>query len=344
MYQHLSLEEREKIFCLKEQGISLQDIGRQLKRNVGTISRELARNKTGKGHNSREYLKFSYLPCKAQTKAEKRGLKQRQKAPLKNPLVFCYVRTHLKPPYSWTPDEISGRLPLDYPDQTISYETIYRYIYSAEGRKYKLWQYLVLGRKKRMQKNGRSVHRDGKIPGAISIDLRPEVVSLRSRVGDWETDNIIGKQTDKTALSVTIERVTRYTIITRLQNRLAVTKKEALVRRLGVFPQQIRLTLTTDNGSENSHHQTISEELKLTMYFCHAYHSWEKGGVENMNQRIRRHIPKGVSIDTLTDSQITEIEYRLNSTPRKCLNYLTPYEKMDQVLFTLQPKSVALPL
>ncbi len=191
-----------------------------------------------------------------------------------------------------------------------------------------------MGRKKRMKKLGRSVRRDasGKIPGSISIDLRPEVVSLRSRVGDWETDNIIGKLTDKSALSVTVERVTKLTLITKLLDRLAVTKRDALIRRLGIFPKEIRLTLTTDNGSENSLHKQISEELELLMFFCHAYHSWEKGTVENTNGRIRRYIPKGISIDTFSEEYIREVERRLNSTPRKCLGYLTPYEKMSQVL------------
>jgi len=185
-----------------------------------------------------------------------------------------------------------------------------------------------------MKKLGRSVRRDasGKIPGSISIDLRPEVVSLRSRVGDWETDNIIGKLTDKSALSVTVERVTKLTLITKLLDRLAVTKRDALIRRLGIFPKEIRLTLTTDNGSENSLHKQISEELELLMFFCHAYHSWEKGTVENTNGRIRRYIPKGISIDTFSEEYIREVERRLNSTPRKCLGYLTPYEKMSQVL------------
>ena len=343
-YKHLSLEEREHIFGLKSQGFSLQDIAKKLKRNVGTISRELNRNKTGHGKVSNEYLSFEYIPCKAQAKSEKRACKQRQKAPLKNPKVFLYVREHLKPPFSWTPDEIAGRIKLVHPEEEISYETIYRYIYSKPARKFKLWQYLTLGRKKRMKKNGRSVQRDSKIPGSISIDLRPEVVSLRSRVGDWETDNIIGKLTDKTALSVTVERLSRLTILTKLENRLAVTKKDALVRRLGIFPQEARLTLTTDNGSENSQHLQISSDLKLTMYFCHAYHSWEKGGVENMNKRIRKFVPKGKSIDDISEEEIKEIEFRLNSTPRKCLNYLTPYEKMNELLSALPVNTVALPL
>ena len=321
-FKHLSLEEREKFFAWKTQGVSLREIGRRLDRPHSTFARELKRNKTGHGRCSNEYLSMVYLPCQAQRKADRRGFRQRYKAPLKNPQTFLFVRENLRA--GLTPDEIAGRLPLIHPGESISYETIYRYIYSKKMRRYKYWQYLTLGRKKRMKKNGRSVHRDSKIPGSISIDLRPEIVSSRSRVGDWETDNIIGKQTDKTALSVTVERVTRLTLLTRLSDRLAVTKRDALVRRLGIFPGKIRLTLTADNGSENSLHKQISQELQLLMFFCHAYHSWEKGTVENTNGRIRRFIPKGKSIDDLTDKQIKQVEIRLNSTPRKCLGYLTP--------------------
>lgn len=274
----------------------------------------------------------AYIPCRAQRLSEKRGWRQRCHAPLKNPTVFLFVREHLREGLS--PDAIAGRLPLVHPGERISYETIYRYIYSKRMRRYHYWQYLTRGRKTRRRKLGRGVRRErsGKIPGAISIDLRPEVVNLRSRVGDWETDNIIGKQTDKTALSVTVERVTKLTLLTRLSDRLAVTKKDALVRRLGVFPHKVRLTLTTDNGSENTLHKEITQELQLLMFFCHAYHSWEKGTVENTNGRIRRYIPKGMSIDDFSDAYILAVERRLNATPRKCLGYLTPYEKMSQVL------------
>ena len=319
------MEEREKLYALKEQGLSLREIGRRLNRYHTSLSDEL-RNNAPYG--------AEYIPCRAQRLSDKRTRRQRCHAPLKNPLVFLYVRVHLRNPYNWTPDQIAGRLKLDHPGYSISYEAIYRYIYSRRMRRYKYWEYLTLGRKKRMKKEGRGVRRDssGKIPGSISIDLRPEVVSLRSRVGDWETDNIIGKLTDKTALSVTVERVTKLTLLTKLLDRLAVTKSNALVKRLEVFPKEMRLTLTTDNGSENSCHQEISKQLDLLMFFCHAYHSWEKGTVENQNGRIRRYIPKGISIDIFPEEYIRMVERRLNSTPRKCLGYLTPYEKMNQVL------------
>lgn len=315
------MEEREKLFAFRSQGLSLREIGRRLGRDHTSLSDEL-RNNAPYG--------AEYIPCRAQRLSDKRGWRQRCHAPLKNPQVFLFVREHLRE--GWSPDAIAGRLPLVHPGYSVSYETIYRYIYSRRMKRFEYWQYLTLGRKKRMKKLGRSVHRDSKIPGSISIDLRPEVVNLRSRVGDWETDNIIGQQTDKTALSVTVERLTKLTLLTKLLDRLAVTKRDALVRRLGVFPKEIRLTLTTDNGAENSNHKEISEALNLLMFFCHAYHSWEKGTVENTNGRIRRYIPKGISIDIFPEEYIKEVERRINSTPRKCLGYLTPYEKMNQVL------------
>ena len=164
---------------------------------------------------------------------------------------------------------------------------------------------------------GRKVSRHGKIPFAVSIEQRPKSILGRRRIGHWETDNIIGRQTDKTALSVTVERKTRFTVLTKLVDRKAITKTMAVITRLNSYP---RRTLTADNGKENSHHRTISQELHMLMYFCHSYASWEKGSVENMNGRIRRFIPKGISIDA--------IEHSLNNTPRKCLAFKTPYEMM----------------
>lgn len=330
-YQHLSLEEREKLYALKSQGISLREIGRILNRSDATIGRELKRNKTGIGKRSNEYLIFQYVPCKANLKALKRGVKQRTKAPLKETLIWLFVREHLRKPFSWTPEEISGRLPKIHLDKSICTESIYQYIYSRKARACKFWELLPCGRKKRMKKGGRSVQRASKIPNAVSIDQRPEIVDLRTRIGDWETDNVIGKQTDKTALSVTVERLTKLTLLS-LTNKSADSKTRSLISRLSAFPNTARMTLTTDNGAENNNHQELKQSLGLDVYFCHAYHSWEKGTVENTNGRIRRFIPKGLSLDNLTEEQIRELEYRLNSTPRKCLQYLTPYEKMLEVI------------
>ena len=330
-YKHLSLEEREKLFVLHNLGMSLRKIAEILGRSDSTLGRELKRNKTGIGKQSREYLVFQYVPCRAQRKAERRALKQRTKAPLKEPLIFLYVREHLRKPYWWSPEIIAGRLAKDFPGKLITKETIYRYIYARQNRQSKLWQYLTLGRKKRMATLGRKVRHNGKIPNAVSIDLRPVEVGLRTSAGHWETDNVVGKQIDKTVLSVTVERLTRLTVMS-LTNRTTNGKSQAVIDRLKVFPQTFRSTITADNGKEMTNHEVISRSLGMSTYFCHAYHSWEKGTVENTNGRIRRFIPKGVSLDHYTEEEIRAFERHLNSTPRKCLDFLTPYEKMMEVL------------
>ena len=324
-YQQLTLEEREIIYGMLLQGKTLRSIGEKLRRSHSSISRELRRNiKYGN-----EYFKNEYLPSKAQKLAEKRAAKQRYKAPLKNPKTFVYVRKHLRED-GWSPETIAGRISIDHPELSICHETIYQYIYAKriKSRGMHLEQYLTLKRKKRMRQNGRSVRRHSKIPEAVSIDLRPKAIEKRTQIGHWETDNVIGKQTDKTALSVTVERKTRLTIITKLQDRTAATKTRALIKRLQAH---ISRTLTTDNGAENTNHKQIADALDLAMYFCHPYHSWEKGTVENTNGRIRRYIPKGVSIDTLSDEYIVALEEKMNNTPRKCLQYLTPYEMMQKL-------------
>jgi IS30 family transposase len=328
-YTQLSLAEREIIYGMIRQSKSFRAIGKKLGRSHTSISRELRRNiKYGN-----EYFKNEYLPCKAQGLAEKRIVKQRYKAPLKNPAVFLYVRKHLRAPFGWSPETIAGRLRIDYPELSICHETIYQYIYNKKKttKAMQLQQYLVLKRKKRMKQNGRSVHKLSKIPEAVSIDLRPKVVERRKQTGHWETDNIIGKQTDKSALSVTVERVIRLTLINKLWDRSAATKTATVGKRLNQFPDKFKRTVTADNGSENTNHKELTALTDMLVFFCHAYHSWERGTVENTNGIIRRYIPKGISIDTLTDEYIEALEYKLNSTPKKCLHYLTPYEMMHKL-------------
>jgi IS30 family transposase len=330
IYKHLSLEERERLYALHEQGISLREIARKINRSQSSLTRELRRNV----RYGIEYFGNEYIPCIAEELAQKRAKGQRKKASLKNPTIYLYVRKHLRKD-KWSPETIAGRLKKDHPGESITKETIYRYIYSKQFKprgngviKPKpLSAYLPLARKKRMQLNGRRVFRHGRIPFAVSIEKRSKTVLGRKRIGHWETDNVIGRQTDKTALSVTVERKTRFTLITKLSNRSAQVKAAAVITRLKDYP---RKTLTADNGKENTYHQLIAKELDLLMYFCHTYASWERGTNENTNGRIRRFIPKGISIDTISEETIAAIEYKLNHTPRKCLQFLTPYEIMTK--------------
>jgi IS30 family transposase len=316
--------EREIMFGLLVKKKSLRYIAKKIGRHHTTLSRELDRNvKYGR----------KYIPCVADKFASRKALRQRFRAALKNPFVFVYVREKLR--LGWSPEIISGRIEKDYPGESINPETIYKYIYSKKTKREKLWKYLESGRKKRRVKTGRKVQRISRIKGATSIDLRPKSVNKRKISGHWETDNMEGVKTDNKVLSITLERVTRVTLLTKLKNRKSITKSKAVITRVGEYPDVVKLSLTADNGPENTKHRMISNKLGIPVYFCHAYHSWEKGSVENRIKRIRRVLPKGESLDNITEEKIRQIENWLNSTPMKVLDYMTPYEKMQEVLVRL---------
>lgn len=320
-FKHLSLEERELMYGLLQKGYSHRQIATKLNRSQSSISRELKRN-TRYGNE--------YIPCHAQRRYERESAKQRYQAPLKGPEIYLYVRERLR--LGWSPEIISGRIGMYIKGSSIDKETIYRYIYSKRARRYKLWTYLSCGRKRRMVKKGRSVRNKGGVPDAVSISKRPKYINKRVQVGHWETDNMEGSRSSRAALSVSIERSTRYTKITKIKRQTKGLKSQAVISAMQDLP---RRTITMDNGKENYSHMYISEVLGIKTYFCHAYTSWEKGSVERRIKDIRRFIPKGVPISMISAKRIQQIEDWINHKPMKCLGYLTPYEKMQQSLVKL---------
>lgn len=319
-YKHLTLEEREKIYLYFNLGYSRREISQLIGRDHTTIGREL--------HRNAPYLQ-EYVACKAHTKAANRAIKSRRVAALKSPMIFLYVREKIR--LGWSPECVAGRLKLDHPGNSIHFETIYRYIYKRENRIYRLWEHLTLGRKKRRGKTGRGVRRYGRIPGAVSIEQRPELVDTRLALGHWETDNMEGPRGTKTALSATIERKTRYLRLAKVKDKTAIEKMNAVVTGLQAYLPVVE-TITADNGKENSFHVEISERLGAEVYFCHAYASWEKGSVENAIKRVRRYLPKGTNLRDVRKQTIALIEDQLNNRPMKCLGWLSPHEKMYELL------------
>jgi len=320
-FRHLSLEEREKLYLWHEIGFSNREIGKRLGRDHKTIGYELKQNtRYGK----------RYLPCIAQKRAKRIGDRQRFKAPLKNPQIFLYVREKLR--IFWSPEIISGRISIDIKGASIDKDTIYEYVYSKPARRYRLWRYLTCGRAKKQKKLGRKVQNKGKVPGAVSIDKRSKIVLKRKQAGHWETDNVEGIRSSRPALSVTVERSIRFHIISKIHNQTALVKTKALVNRLNIYPSNLLRSITCDNGHENYAHRITAQVLNVPIYFCHAYHSWEKPTVENRNKWIRRYFPKGTDFSKVSVKQIQSVENILNNTPMKCLDFRTPYEMMQKKL------------
>ncbi len=309
--------------------MSLRDIAKKVGRNVGTLSRELKRNKSR--------CDMPYTPVKAEKNAAKRALEQRSKAPLKGLETYLYVKEKLVEE-EWSPETIAGRIKIDQPGLSICHETIYQYIFE-KGKKQKLWKHLTEKRKKRRRIKGRGVRKEksvSKIPGAVSILERPSCVNKRKTEGHIETDLMEGVRSEKAVVSVEVFRKTRYTQLSKLPNKKAETKQEVLTKKLKMVrslqksQRPVVKSITADNGSENTNHKKISKELQTDVYFCQPYHSWEKGTVENTIKRIRHFIPKKTPLSQFSDEQIQWLENKLNNTPRKCLEYLTPNEAFEK--------------
>ncbi len=326
-YKHLSLKEREIIYALREQGKSFRYIAKVLNRNHRTIAREYKRNR---------YAGKPYIPCKAHEIANKRAINQRTKAPLKSLHTYMHVIDKLRN-NKWSPEQISDRLKVFYPKIYISTEAIYLYIY-GKGKKHKLWEYLPNRRKKR-KKTKRGVNKakfKSPIPYAVSIDKRSTRAERRTQVGHIETDNMESGRGYRAALSVESERRTRYTILTKMKDKTAISKEKALTKSIKLLKsfqkshKPIIRSITSDNGRENTKHIEISREHDINWYFCRAYHAWEKGTVERTIKEIRRYIPKGDNIGKYTREQVQYIENQLNNRPMKCLGWRTPAEAMEE--------------
>jgi len=323
-YQQFNIKERE---LLKEGLIkkkSLRSIARDLGRSPSSLTREIKRNGRS-GH---------YSPYMANQRAELKRQSRGRELRLKNDFIRERVVFGLK--RGWSPEQISGRLLLETGGK-ISHEAIYQYIYHQINRngwgmlksgKEDLRPYLKRRHKRRIKKGLRGTQKMGRLQGK-SIDLRPEIVSSRERLGDWEGDAMVSRQS-QFGLNTLVERKSGYVLITKLQDSTSRETSAAAIRRLKVFPDHLRKTITWDNGKENAKISLIEKELGLDCYLAHAYHSWERGTNENTNGLIRWYLPKKTDFAKITEQEISNIEYVLNTRPRKRLGYKTPLEVLNQ--------------
>jgi transposase, IS30 family len=312
---HIKKAERLEIYILLNKGYSCRDIGMVLGRSHTSIGHEISSNA----------VHGEYDPYKADTKAKVRrkkskyqGMKVRGK-----PAVEAYVKHYLKK--GWTPEQIAGRLKeTDTHIPYVSHMAIYKWLYSAWGQPY--CEYLISQRarprKRRKKKTKRTL-----IPNRVGIEKRPIEANNREVFGHFEGDTVVsGKRYGSTSITVVQERKARYAKLRKIHNLKPATNNRAIysmTRKLKRFE-----TFTLDNGVENTKHEKLAKKLDIAIYFCDPYSSWQKGGVENLNKLIRRFIPKGCDIAQFSHQQIAAIEDKLNNTPRKCLNYKTPYEVM----------------
>ena len=312
-YNHFSFEERELLALELAKNKTQKEIATLLGRNPSTISREINRNGS--------YVRKNYLASHADKRSRERKLRSHAKDRLKEKRIRDYTTNKLK--IGWTPEIIAGRISQELPGAKTNHESIYLFIYKDAPNLAKYLPRSGRKRQKRQEKTGKR----SRIPNRISITERPEIINNRLRVGDWEADTMVSRQSSS-ILVVLRERVTQVTRILKLPNKTAIETKKAIIRILQEYPPELRLSITFDNGTENALHEEIASKLKLQTYFCQPYHSWEKGSIENTNGLIRRYLPKKTDFSLISDKEIQMIEQALNNRPRKSLNFRTPLEAL----------------
>jgi IS30 family transposase len=302
-YTHLTREERYQIYALMKAGHKQVEIAELLERSESTISRELARNRGGRG----------YRPKQAQCMADDR---RAMNARTIDEATWQFALARLQE--QWSPDQISKHA-------EISIETVYQRVYADKKAGGSLWKQLRC-QKQRKKRYGK-MDRRGMMPNRRSIEDRPAIVEARSRIGDWEADTVIGKSHRQAIVSI-VERKSGFTLIRKVERKTALAVSQAMVGLLKPHQKKVH-TITSDNGREFAGHEEIASGLKADFYFAHPYSSWERGTNENTNGLIRQYFPKNRDFTTITQQEIDIAMERLNNRPRKRLGYKTP----NQVFF-----------
>lgn len=320
-YCHLSLDERRTIYKLLETNISKTEIAQRLGRHRSTVFREVRRNSFYLAEDQR---------CNGYFHVNAQELSRRRRSKLKklfrNEALKSFVITRLR--FPWSPDQISGYLKhLGIEGFYVCRETIYDFIYSAEGRALNLYRCLRRSFKNRRKRFKRKPRHLRGIPEKWSICNRPEIVKNRDNFGHWEGDLMIFKREFGQAnITTLVERKSRYTIIIKNQNRRSEVVTGHIKDKLIALPRSARQSLTLDRGSEFAAWKLLDNHLELGSYYCDPRSPWQKGTNENTNSRIRQFLPSETNLNEVSNADLNIIAKRLNHTPRRCLDYRTPHE------------------
>lgn len=320
-YKHLSLDERRKIYQWQGQQLSVNEIAKRLGRHRSTIFREIQRNSYWE---EEEHKNNGYYPLCAQEFYRRRRQHQQKietVAGLKD-----YIIGKIKE--YWSPEQIAGYLKhIGHNGLYACHETIYRFVYSTEGKKLGLYRNLFRSRKWRARRGNRIPRELRGIPENMLIRNRPDHIDLRQEFGHWEADLMMfQKDLGKANVTTLTERKSRYTVLIKNESKHSEAVMGSIREQLTKLPKPVRRTVTFDRGSEFLFYPLLSRQLGIRSYYCDPRAPWQKGTVENTNSRIRRFLPRDTDLQQITDYQLAAVCAQINNTPRKCLNYKTPRE------------------
>ena len=231
----------------------------------------------------------------------------------------------------WSPEEISARMRLEINQQALSYNTIYRAIYHEDFDEPNL-SHGNKGAIRKLRHRGKTRHtknyreRRGKIPISNTIHERPSAANERLEIGHWEADTVAGK-TGRACIVTLVDRRSRFSLLGKVEKKISKNVINCMINLLRNVGEDKCKTVTPDRGKEFSQHSRITLELNGTkVYFPDPHAPRQRGTNENTNGLLRESSPKGEDISGIFDSQIQEWANKLNTRPRKCLNWKTPYE------------------
>ena len=377
--RYLCFAEREEIALLRAEGKGVREIAREIGRSPSTISRELRRNAATRGG------KLEYRASVAQWQAELSAPSARRRPSSRSTSGCASTCRSVWPAQvrrpdgdggararrpgrgtgrnkprrqdrrwasAWSPEQISGRLALDFPDDPsmrISHEAIYQSLF-VQGRgalARELTACLRTGRALRVPRARVGERGKGFITDEVMISQRPAEAADRAVPGHWEGDLIIGL--DRSAIGTLVERTSRFTMLLhlppmpgrdgpRIKNGPAVTGagaeavRDAIAAQLGALPEQLRRSLTWDQGAEMAQHARLRIDTGLQVYFCDPQSPWQRGTNENTNGLLRQYFPKGTDLARHSADDLAAVADALNSRPRKTLGWRTPAEVLDEHL------------
>jgi IS30 family transposase len=329
--RYLSMTEREEIAVLRSQ-VSLREIARRLGRSPSTISRELGRNATS-GDRAHP---MPYRASVAQAETDRRARRPKAAKLATDPVLHKYVADKLEGPERWSPEQISRRIRIDFPDDErmrISHEAIYQALY-VQGRgalRKELTACLRTGRALRKPRRRLDQRRE-RIKDKVMIADRPAEVADRAVPGHWEGDLILGTE-NHSAIGTLVERSTRFTMLLHLPaDHGAAAVRDAITTTIATLPAALRRSLTWDQGIELSEHLKLTFEADLPVFFCDPHSPWQRGTNENTNGLLRQYFPKGTNLSVHSPDDLAAVAAALNGRPRKTLDWRTPAEALAALL------------
>ena len=356
--RYLSFSEREDIAVLRAEGISMRQIAIRIGRSPSTISRELRRNAATRNG------KLDYRASTAQWKADLAARRPKAAKLVEHPHLREYVQDKLsgvlrdengdvvgpfaswkgrnKPrradrrwATAWSPQQISNRLPIDFPDDEsmrISHEAIYQSLY-IEGRgalERELVACLRTGRALRKPRARAKKLRTGFITDEVTIGARPDEVDDRATAGHWEGDLIIGL--NRSAVGTLVERTSGYTMLVHLPDGYKPEQvAPALAAKIQTLPEVVRRSLTWDQGPEMRDWKQVAIAADIEIFFCDPHKPWQRGSNENTNGLLRQYFPKGSDLSVHSEAELDQVAAELNDRPRKRLGYRKPIEEIGHL-------------